>query len=277
MGDNRIKNWFKDQIELQRQSSMRFTGKHNVVQPESTETKEVVDFDFHTQMSEFCSLEMIQMKRLDIADKIFMIITEDDETGGNELVQQAIEKLTSITAPGYGRITFENVFINYDGMLTSLRTWANRASYGGRVEFNNENTSGSLDLGSSGGPRIGIQAVWKYKWNTPKAQSRTRHALPTTPNLRPGPKPKTWDLRIQHAMVDGQTGAIGLGDETSGFPMIKAVAKYALHETLTTQGNFGTSKIHKWGLDEPNDEPPYVGARHFGGAGRTELPPPYNE
>jgi hypothetical protein len=88
----------------------------------------------------------------------------------------------------------------------------------------------------------------------------------------------TWNLRIQHAIIDGDKGVIGLGDDISRVaPMVKAIAKYALHETLTMQGNFGTSRIHNWGLDEPNDEPPYAGTRHIGGARRIELPPPYSQ
>lgn len=88
----------------------------------------------------------------------------------------------------------------------------------------------------------------------------------------------TWDLRIQHAIIDGEKGVISLEDDINRVPpTVKAIAKYDLHETLITQGNFGTSRIHKWGLDEPNDEPPYVGARHLGGAMRIELPPPYSE
>ncbi|CAD0110339.1 unnamed protein product [Aureobasidium uvarum] len=292
MTDNRIRDWFDNQIELQKQSSMHFSGKHNVAQPQSTAIEEEIDFDFYAQMSEFASLKTIQIRRLDIAENISMI-TAEEEIGENRLVQQAVEKLESITALGYERfvpvercpiavltelrVAFDNVFINYDGMFASLKTWSKRARYGGRVKFDNENKSGPLDSGSYGGPRISVQAVWRYKWDKPKVQSTTRYALPTTPSIRSGPRPMTWDLRIQHAMVDGQKGAIGLEDETSGVPMIKAIAKYALHETLTMQGSFGTSRIHKWGLDEPNDEPPYVGARHLGGAARIELPPPYTE
>jgi hypothetical protein len=127
-------------------------------------------------------------------------------------------------------------------------------------------------------PSISIQAVWRYKWDEPKVRSTARYALMSTPNIRTGPRPMTWNLRIQHAIIDGDKGVIGLGDDISRVaPMVKAIAKYALHETLTMQGNFGTSRIHNWGLDEPNDEPPYAGTRHIGGARRIELPPPYSQ
>jgi hypothetical protein len=178
-------------------------------------------------------------------------------------------------------ITFDNVFINRDGMHASFQRWASLAKYGGRVALEVKNASGSLQsehLTSwmCNRPDITIQAVWRYKWEKPKARSTTRYALPTRPSVPHGPKPMTWNLRIQHAIVDGERGAIGLGDDISpGAPMIKAIAKYALHETLTMQDNFGTSRIHNWGMDEPNDEPTYVGARHLGGAMRVELPPPY--
>jgi hypothetical protein len=178
-------------------------------------------------------------------------------------------------------ITFDNVFINRDGMDASFQRWVSLAKYGGRVALDVGNVSGSLQsedrtAWTSNRSHISIQAVWSYKWDKPKVRSTTRYALPTRPIIPIGPRPMTWNLRIQHAIVDGEKGAIGLGDDISpGAPMIKAIARYALHETLTMQGNFGTSRIHNWGMDEPNDEPPYVGARHLGGAMRVELPPPY--
>ena len=93
----------------------------------------------------------------------------------------------------------------------------------------------------------------------------------------------SWGLRVQHAIVDGENGVITLEDDVNRRPpFMKAMAKYALHETLSRQGDlrqgqFGMSRIHDWGLDESNDDPPYVGTRHFGEAPRVELPPPYSE
>ena len=93
----------------------------------------------------------------------------------------------------------------------------------------------------------------------------------------------SWGLRVQHAIVDGEQGAITLEDDINRRPpFMKAMAKYALHENLKRQGDlrqgqFGMSRIHDWGMDEPNDERPYVGTRHFGEAMPMELPPPYGE
>lgn len=165
-------------------------------------------------------------------------------------------------------------------MLANLQTWAERARYGGRVGFDNENITGTLGLelpAASDHPQIKVRAVWRYKWDKPEARSTSRRVLQSPQNIRTGPMPMSWDRRIQHAMVDGEQGVISLGDNVGGgLPMTKAVAKYALHETLAMQGNFGTSKIHRWGLDEPNDEPSYLGTRGFGGSVR-ELPPAYTE
>ena len=165
-------------------------------------------------------------------------------------------------------------------MAASFQRWAGRARYGGRVKFEVESVFGSFGSEHRTSDRldISIQAVWRYKWNAPRVQSTTRHALPSAPSIRLEPRPMTWDLQIQHAIVDGEKGAISMEDDISLVaPMLKAIKKYALNESLMRQGNFGTSKIHNWGLDEPNGEPPYIGARHFGGPVRTELPPPYSE
>ncbi|KAK5999982.1 hypothetical protein QM012_005070 [Aureobasidium pullulans] len=275
MPEYRIKEWLNKQVELQKISAIHFTGKHNVLEPDSFATKEVVDFDFHAEMSGFADLEKIEIRRSNSAETAFVTTAEDE----NEMAQQAIEHLESIFALGYDKITFDNVFVNYDGMLARLQTWAKLSCYGGRVAFNNVNVSGALtskSLAASDEPRISIQAVWRYKWERPEARPSPRHVLQSPPNTWTDPRPMTWNWRIQHAMVDGEYGVISLSDDTGGpAPMIKAIAKYALHEPLTMQGNFGTCKIHKWGLDEPNDEPAYAGTRHFGRARTGELPPPY--
>lgn len=164
-------------------------------------------------------------------------------------------------------------------MLTNLQAWSSRAYYGGRVEFDNENISGALEPEvpvATDDPQISIQAVWRYKWDKPEARGSPRRILQSPSNIRTGPRPMSWDWRIQHAMVDGEQGVIRLDDNVEGTPMVKAIAKYALREPLTKQGNFGTCKIHRWGLDEPNDEPPYVGTTRFGESVR-EVPPPYSE
>ncbi|CAD0093933.1 unnamed protein product [Aureobasidium mustum] len=280
MTDNRIADWVNDQINLQKQSAMRFTGRHDVLVPGSHATRDIVDFDFHAEMAGFADLEMIQIRRLHVAEKAFVTTAEDGKTDENELVKQAINQMESIMALGHGRITFDNVFVNYDGMLTNLQACANRAYYGGRVEFGNENASGAIeseDPVAADSPQISIQAVWRYKWDKPEARSSLRRVCQSPSDINTGPRPVSWHWRIQHAMVDGEQGVISLHDEISGTaPMVKAIAKYALREPLTKQGNFGTCKIHKWGLHEPNDERPYVGTTRFGESVR-ELPPPYSE
>ncbi|KAG9605598.1 hypothetical protein KCU77_g3596, partial [Aureobasidium melanogenum] len=280
MTDNHVKDWFNNQVELQKQSAMRFTGRHNVLVTDSNATKETIDFDFHAEMSGFADLNRIQIERSNVAEKDLVTTARDGKTDDSDLVQQTIEKLEKLATLGYDRITIDHVFVNYDGMLANLQTWAERARYGGRVGFDNENISGALRSEpptASDNAQIIIRAVWRYKWDKPEVKSSSRRVLQSPQNIRTGPKPMSWDRRIQHAMVDGEQGVVYLDDDVSaGVPMTKAVAKYALHETLTMQGNFGTSRIHKWGLDEPNDEPPYVGTRRFGGFVR-ELPPAYNE
>ncbi|KAI4735785.1 hypothetical protein E4T50_13702 [Aureobasidium sp. EXF-12298] len=285
MTNNRNQDWITEQIKQQKLSPICFSGRHNKLDSQTLTTQEILDFDFQAECSGFIDLNMLEIKSSDIVDKITMIIGGNDEKAGEEeLVQQAIEKLQSIATFGdrYS-ITFDNVFINHDGMDASFQRWANLARYGGRTTFTLDNISNSLRPESrtnatSNKPHISIKAIWKYKYNAPKPRSTTRYVLPTTPNLHPGPRPMTWDLRIQHAIVDGEKGVISLEDDISRVsPTVKAIAKYALHETLTRQGNFGTSRIRKWGLDEPNDKVAYVGARHLGGAMRIELPPPYSE
>jgi hypothetical protein len=175
---------------------------------------------------------------------------------------------------------FDSTFTNRDGMDASFRKWASLAKYGGRIAQEVETAPSSLGSADrtpwmSDKPDISIQAVWRYKWNKPEVLSTTRYALPSTPTIRTGPRPMTWNLRVQHAIVDGDKGVISLADDISRVaPMVKAIAKYALRETLTMQGKFGTSRIHNWGLDQPNDEPTYIGTRHLGGASRIELTPP---
>lgn len=170
-------------------------------------------------------------------------------------------------------------------MNASYQRWARLAKYGGRIDLELDSVSGFLgsEHDPSARPGISIQAVWRYKWNKPESQGTIRRFQPLTRNIQMSPSPMSWGLRVQHAIVDGACGAITLEDDIDRRPpFLKAMAKYALHETLTTQGDlrlgqFGTSRIHDWGLDEPNDEPSYVGTRHFGEAARMELPPPYSE
>ncbi|KAG9514895.1 hypothetical protein KCV07_g7743, partial [Aureobasidium melanogenum] len=280
MTGNRVKDWFNNQIELRKQSAMRFTGRHNVLMTDSNATKDIIDFDFHAEMSEFADLDMIQIKRSNVVEEDLVTTVRDAKTDDSDLVQQAIEKLESIAALGYDRITVDHVFVNYDGMLDNLQTWAERARYGGRVGFDNENITGALESETPTGSdnlQTNIRVVWRYKWNKPEVKGSSRRVLQSPQNIRPGPAPMSWDRRIQHAMVDGEQGVVSLADDVSaGVPMTKAVTKYALHETLTVQGNFGTSRIHKWGLDEPNDEPPYVGTRRIGSSGKG-LPPAWTE
>ncbi|KAG9959607.1 hypothetical protein KCU61_g7354, partial [Aureobasidium melanogenum] len=250
MTDNRVKDWLNNQIELQKQSAMRFTGRHNVLLTDSSATKEMIDFDFHTAMSEFADLDMIQIKWSDVVEKDLVTTARDAKTDDSVLIQQAIEKLESIAALGYDRITIDHAFVDYDGMLANLQTWAERARYGGRVGFDNENITGAFRSeppATSDNPQINIRAVWRYKWNKPET-----YVLGSANPARYG----RW--RARRRQLDD--------DVSAGVPMTKAVAKYALHETLTMQGHFGTSRIHKWGLDEPNDNPPYVGTRRFGGS-----------
>ncbi|KAH0345869.1 hypothetical protein KCU83_g7554, partial [Aureobasidium melanogenum] len=280
MTDNRIRDWFNNQIELQKQSAMRFTGRHNVLVTDSNATEEIADFEFHAAISEFADLDVIQIKRSNVVEKDFVTTARDGKIDDSDLVQQAIERLKSIAALGYDRITIDHVFVNYDGMLANLQTWAERARYGGRVGFDNGSITGTLKSeppAASDNPQINIQAVWRYKWNSPEVKGSSRRVLQSPQNIRLGPRPLSWGRRIQHAMVDGERGVVSLDDDVSaGVPMTKAVAKYALHETLTMQGHFGTSRIHKWGLDEPNDNPPYVGTRRFGGSVK-EFQPAYTE
>lgn len=78
---------------------MRFTGRHNVLQPNAIATKETVDFDFHAEMSGFVDLNMIQIRRSGNAEKPFDTTSKDE----NEMVQQAIEHLESDTRVPYDR------------------------------------------------------------------------------------------------------------------------------------------------------------------------------
>jgi len=182
-------------------------------------------------------------------------------------------------------ISFDNVFTNREGMDASYQQWARLARYGGRLELESDLVSDVLrsEYWTSDKPSISIQAVWRYKCNKPQARSPTPRTLPPIQYVQRGPKPMTWSLRVQHAIVDGEQGAITLKDDISQRPpFMKAMARYALYETLSNQGDvragqFGTSRIHEWGLDEPNDEPPYVGTRHLGEAVQMQLPPPYSE
>jgi len=280
MTNYRIRDWLSDQIKQQKLSPLRFSGRHNTYDTHTFKSQEVLDFDFAAQCLEFVDLKMIEIWRSNVVDKITMI-TDDihAEAGEEDLVQRATERLQDIANLG-DSITFDSVFINREGMIASFQRWASLAKYGGRITMEIQDFSNTLEPehGMSSRPDISIHVVWRYKWDKPEVRSTTRYALPSASNIRIGPRPMTWNLRIQHAIVDGDKGVISLEDDISRVtPMVKAIAKHALHETLTTQGNFGTSRIHSWGLDQPNDEPPYDGTRHLGGARRIELPPPYSE
>lgn len=103
MTENRVKDWFNNQIELQKQSAMRFTGRHNVLVTDSNATKDKIDFDFHAGMSEFADLDMIQIKWSNVVEEDLVTTIRNAKTDDSDLVQQAIEKLESIAALGYDR------------------------------------------------------------------------------------------------------------------------------------------------------------------------------
>ncbi|KAI5206507.1 hypothetical protein E4T39_02432 [Aureobasidium subglaciale] len=246
-------------------------------------TKEMVDFDFSAQISGFVVLSMIEITASKAMDTVVMMVAErNDETGEEELLHQVAEKLESISLPKSTSVAIINDIVNREGMAARLQVWANHARYGGRVQFEHESVSGTLVSDAPQTPTsdkscTSIRVVWRYKWaklTTTKSPAGRR--LPSHPNIYPGPRPKTWDMRVQHAMVDGQRGVIDLEDDIEGgSPMMKAMAKYTLREPVTVQGQFRTSKIHRWGMDEPNDEPTYVGYPTFGGAAWAEQPPLY--
>ncbi|KAI4854459.1 hypothetical protein E4T44_00159 [Aureobasidium sp. EXF-8845] len=241
MTDHRIRDWLSDQIKQQKLSSLRFSGRHNNYDTRTLTTQEVLDFDFTAQCSEFVNLKLIDIKRSNVVDEITMITGEiHDEADEEELMLQATERLQSMVNSD-DSITFDSVFVNREGMVASFRRWASLAKYGGRITMEVEDVSNALspEHGTywlSTRPEISIRAVWRYKWDEPKVRSTTHYALPLTPGIRTGPRPMTWNVRIQHAIVDGDKGVISLGDDISrGSPMVKAIAKYALHEPLTMQ------------------------------------------
>lgn len=103
MTDNRIRDWFHNQIELQKQSALRFTGRHNVLVADSTATSEIVDFDFHAAMFNFANLNTIQIERSDIAEKALVKTAEDGKSNETHVLQEAVKELERIAALGWGR------------------------------------------------------------------------------------------------------------------------------------------------------------------------------
>lgn len=173
-------------------------------------------------------------------------------------------------------------------MTSDLKTLARRARYAGRLQLEHSQTTTTLPTDQKPKkagyrpPSITIEAVWKYKrLDTSKPRSNPNGAsLPPIPNVGPR-RPINWSQRIQHAIVDGSRGLITLQDEIAGRqpPFIKAARKYGLYEQMQTNGNFGISRIHEWGMDETVEE----GGRRKWKACRLwtgielESPPPYTE
>lgn len=101
MTDHRIGDWFTGKISQQKQSSLRFYGRHNRFDAQALTTQEIVDFDFRAESSGFVDLKMLEIESSTVADKISILIGElDAEAGEETLVQQAIEELQSIATPG---------------------------------------------------------------------------------------------------------------------------------------------------------------------------------
>jgi hypothetical protein len=101
MTDHRIRNWLSDQIEQQKLSPLRFSGRHNSYDTHTLTTQEVLDFDFTAQCSEFVDLKMIEIKRLNVVNEITMITDiNHDEATEEQLVQRAIDKLQSLATFG---------------------------------------------------------------------------------------------------------------------------------------------------------------------------------
>ncbi|KAI5272535.1 hypothetical protein E4T47_04201 [Aureobasidium subglaciale] len=280
MAKTRLDSWFRNQIEQHKASHIHFSGRHNVVDADTSFIREMIDFDFSAQVSGFVDLSMIEITASTNANTVVMMVAEGTEEAGEEgLLQQAVEKLDCIVLSGYEGVTIIHEIVDREGMAARLQTWANYTRYGGRVQFEHESVSATLvpEMPTSDKSCTNIRVVWKYRWTKPPTtKSPTQRRLPSHPNIYPGPRPKTWEMRVQHAMVDGERGVIALEDDTvGGSPMMKAMAKHTLYEPLTVQGQFRTSKIHRWGMDEPNDEPSYIGYQSFGAGARADLPPPY--
>ncbi|KAI5204326.1 hypothetical protein E4T38_04719 [Aureobasidium subglaciale] len=281
MAKTRLDNWFRNQIEQHKASHIHFSGRHNVVDANSSSIREMIDFDFSAQVSGFVDFSMIEITASTNANTVVMMVAGGTEEASEEgLLQQAVEKLNSISLSEYEGVTIIHEIVNREVMAARLQTWANHARYGGRVQFEHKSVSATLvpEMPTSNKSCTNIRVVWKYKWTKPSTtKSPAQRRLPSRPNICPGPRLKTWEMRVPHAMVDGERGVIALGDDVvGGSPMIKAMAKHALYEPLAAQGQFRTSKIHRWGMDEPNGEPSYLGYRSFGAGARADLPPPYS-
>ncbi|THW35044.1 hypothetical protein D6D21_09334 [Aureobasidium pullulans] len=273
MSDDHLRESFERAMMEQKSTRIHITGRHNIVNSKSS-SEEVLDFDFRAEIGGFVDLNVIEITTSPMSTEVHVMIAREDQEIEEDLVERATEKLKDISLSKCESLMFGNKITKRENMARNLQISANFAQYGGRVQFEHENLTElpprtPMQRPVPDTPGVEILLVWKYKsWIRPKAPGQTRHALPAHPNLHPGPRPTTWNYRIQHAMVDGQHGLITLEDEfVRVAPMMKAVRKYALHEHLTMLGHFGTSRIHKWGLDEPNEEPAYVGRSHFGGGG----------
>lgn len=96
MTDQRIGDWLIGQIQRQRLSPLRFSGRHNVFDAQTLTTREILDFDFEAECSEFVELKMFEIRSSNDADKITMVTGVGDDTDEEELVQQAVEKLQGI-------------------------------------------------------------------------------------------------------------------------------------------------------------------------------------
>lgn len=95
MANHRIRDWLTAQIKRQTHSPLRFSGRHDEFDAQTLTTRETVDFNFHTECSEFVELKMFEIRSLDDADKIIMLTGVGDSTHEENLVQQAIDRLHS--------------------------------------------------------------------------------------------------------------------------------------------------------------------------------------
>ncbi|THY11839.1 hypothetical protein D6D01_08786 [Aureobasidium pullulans] len=278
MDSNHLSVVFERRVAEERPSYVRIIGRHNVSIPDSSSLEEVVDFDLKADASEFIELSVIELTTSANSNKVHILAAGSGENSEENLMRDAVDLLEDIGASENDMMVIINQITNQDGMTLSLQRSAEHARYGGRVQFKLENVTESPSDTTTHKPVIDGQSIqvslaWKYKpWYKPEVEGQSCRNLPASPSICTGPRPVTWNHRIQHAMVDGQHGLITLEDEFAQVaPMMKAIRKYALYEPLGIQGHFGTSRIHKWGLDEPNEEPPYVGRSYFGGGGMQSV------
>ncbi|KAL3424212.1 hypothetical protein PVAG01_03493 [Phlyctema vagabunda] len=234
---------------------------------ETLEPDRLVDFDLKAAALN-ARLVRVELRGREDELEVFTTDTSDQNPSGRDeaTIQRVCQEVIDLVNMGsYTRIKLERETpeIDHTGIQSSVQDIARGVAYGGKIDVTFHNTSSSTTMqGQTAqlqGKMIYLKASWVFDW--PGATRGLANQVNVAINRQGQPRPQSWSIRLQAAMVDGQQGWITRDEPiTRGIPLYRALDKYRLvYETaektaektaLVNGVSYGSKKFHYWGVDD---------------------------